>query len=581
MPRRSKRLVDLVRDETFLARKDEHLLRGPEKLPWLELEKVRQQALQLGVGGASSPLREFALDFERSLRAYGSRHYLGDLQAQLLKLGPPDSFRQLERFAAWGHRHQKGAKAGQRFQFANFWRLFLEEFWRRDKHGRRIYNVGLFGAPKGSGKSPVTAVLGNHALVSETDSPEVYAVSGSRDQTGHVVDFARMNIERGPLAAWLDAGRTIRCDEHFGEFEILSSEGDLAAGGNLAAGIADEWWLFLHRSQREAINSLIEALVKRAGRSYFLGISTAGYTKASQLGEYYDGAMAHPKVEEHRGGYLRILRDPESGFLMHWYGVPDGLDVDIENRAVIRACNPAPWIKPADLLRTLYLPGANENDWRRLHLNQWTKTKDAWLPSGAWARLRSEAWVPEGRDIWIAIDGSWNYDTTAVVWAARLDDGRIALRCKVFSVREDVPHHVYIPGGTIDTEVVEAFVFGELGERYRIREVVGDPKFLNEMLRRISKRGVMAAEFPQNSKEMKAAYQHLYEAAKGETITWYDETNVFARQVDAAAAVMTENGWNVYKLRSEEPIDCVPGAAMARQRAARDGAAVEPWVIRR
>src|SRR5207245_10660829 len=128
------------------------------------------------------------------------------LDRALAELGRPGSFRQLERFFPRFLRHQAGERAGLPFELEQFQRAFLREFWRRDRHGHRLYTVGLLGVPKGNRKTPLAAALGLHALLSGTDAPEVYGIAGSKDQAGIALRFARRWVEEGELAAFGSAG---------------------------------------------------------------------------------------------------------------------------------------------------------------------------------------------------------------------------------------------------------------------------------------------------------------------------------------------------------------------------------------
>ena len=55
---------------------------------------------------------------------------------------------------------------------------------------------------------------------------------------------------------------------------------------------------------------------------------------------------------------------------------------------------------------------------RRLHANQWTKTRQAWLASGVWARLRSETQIPDGAEILVGIDAARTWDTTCLLYTS-------------------------------------------------------------------------------------------------------------------------------------------------------------------
>ncbi len=561
MARRRKRLVDLVRDGTFLARKDEHLLGAHDPLPWRELERLRGE---FRAAEDAAERRTVALELEHGIRSYPASRYLGDLQAELAKLGPPGSYERVSRFARRYFRHYAGPEAGKPFVFRRFQSDFLREFTRRRRDGRRVYTVGIWMLPKGNGKTPTAAVLGTEALVSNLDAAEVYNVAGRKDQADICHSFAKANIEDGPLSAWLEVGsEVVHYPEHRGEYEILPSEGDLTAGINPTAFVADELWLFLYRKQREAWNSGVKALPKRAGQSWALGISTAGYTKDSLLGEIYDGVMAHPGLELHRDGFLQVLRDEDSGFLFWGHGVPDSLDVDIEDPALVRAVNPAPWIDPRALLADLRQPGTDENDWQRLHLNRWTLTKQSWMASGIWSRLRSEAQIPEGAEILVGIDAARTWDTTSVGWLWVTPEGQKLTRSQVWSVRSNVPHHTFVPGGElVNEELVEPFVH-ELSKRYRIAGIALDPRYLNAEAKHLADAGFTVVKVEPQSAAMGDAVALFEKDALSERLA-HSGDRVLALHVDAIDSERRPDGSKKIGKRSDaNPIDAAISLILA------------------
>lgn len=578
MARRRKRLVDLVRDGTFLARKDEHLLGRRDELPWPSLEELR---LGFREAETDAKRRAVALSLERGLRAHGPERYLGTLAAVLAELpGEPGSFEHLAAFAPTYFRHFAGPRAGERFSFDPYQADFLREFMRRRPDGRRVYTTGLLLIPKGNGKTPLAAVLGTYALCTETDAPEVYNVAGSRDQAATCWDFARRNIDEGALAAWLDWGHErILCDEHHGEYEILSSDGDLAAGVQPSAGVYDELYHAVHRKQRELWAQLVGGLPKRGGRGFMLGISTMGWTKDSLLGEMYDAAIAHPQLEHREGGFLRVLRDEESGFLLWAYGVPEGMDCDLEDPTVLRAVNPAPWLDPQDLLAQLRQPGADENDWRRLHRNEWTLAKSSWLASGVWARLRSETQIPEGAEILVGIDAARTFDTTSVAWMWITPEGRKVQRAHVWSVRRTVPHHSFVDGGElVNEELVEPFVH-ELAKRYRVRAIALDPRYLNAEGKHLADAGYTVVKVEPHSKIMgDAVVQQEKDVLAG--VVEHDGDRVVQLHMDAIDAERRPDGAKKIGKRAEGvPIDAGMALILANALTLVDlpAPASEPW----
>jgi hypothetical protein len=104
---------------------------------------------------------------------------------------------------------------------------------------------------------------------------------------------------------------------------------------------------------------------------------------------------------------LTIARDEPNGMLLVWYGAPAGCD--LEDERIWRATNPASWVRMRELRRQLHDPGLGEREFRRLHLNQWVQSRDAWLPDGCWDDLATEM---EIRIVRRSISGSTSWSST-------------------------------------------------------------------------------------------------------------------------------------------------------------------------
>jgi phage terminase large subunit-like protein len=512
--------------------------------------------------------RAIALEFERLVKAVHAETRRrqsstnGSLQALLAELGKDGSPAQLVKFFPRFFSHPKGPRIGQPFALEPWQRAFLREFYRRDSKGRRIYRFGLLGLPRGNGKTPLAAGLGLYELVRRADAPEVYCAAGSKEQARICLDFARSFVEAGELAEFVRVRSSLSCPERSGIMQVLSAEGRLQHGRAPAASLLDELWAFETARQEEVYRALTTASHKRVD-AFLLAITTAGYDRHSLLGRIYEAALGWQEVTISRNGCLTVAKDEEHGSLLWWYGAPES--TDLEDERIWRAVNPASWIELRDLRRQLHDPGLGENDFRRLHLNQWTRTREAWLPDGCWARLRSEAEIPERADVYVGVDVGLVHDSTAVCFAHLLEDGRIALRVHVWSAKEEAPAHVFVPGGRVHLEAVEAFI-RELGRRYRVREIAYDPRFFNRSAEILEGEGFELVEFQQASGPMADAYQSFYQEALEGTLT-HDGDPVFAAHVEATAAQKSERGWRVRKLKSSQRIDALVAAVLAVARA--------------
>jgi phage terminase large subunit-like protein len=496
---------------------------------------------------------------------------------EIRTLGPA-----VARFFERHYRHTKGPAAGQPFVLEPWQRAVLDEAYEVDEHGRRVYRLIVEGVPRGNGKTPRAAGLGIRELVTRRDSPDIFTAAGSRDQARILLDFARTFVENDrDLGRWIKPSRNfLSCKENAGIMRVLSSHGSLQMGLSVSSCFVDELHAWMIEQQVELYNALWTALHKRVD-SFMYVITTAGFDKESLLGRIYDECLALGEQEDRLGGCLRIRRDRENGILFVWYGLPEERADEWADEELWRACNPASWVSLRDLRRQLNAPGFDELDFKRLHLNMWTATRESWFPPGAWAGLRAETVIPEGAGVYVAIDAAYSYDTTAVAWAWPGPDGRVHVRAHVWTVRPEAPAHVHLADETLDNEqLVEPFVHA-LGQRYRIREVVFDPRYFSTEGRHLGER-YTAAPLQQASGEMVDAVQHFYKAVTAATLAYANDYPmlpaagrphdwVLTAHVEATAGRKTDSGWRISKSKAQKPIDACVATVMAHWRAARPG----------
>jgi phage terminase large subunit-like protein len=262
---------------------------------------------------------------------------------------------------------------------------------------------------------------------------------------------------------------------------------------------------------------------------------------------------------------LTIARDPAAGFLMWWYGLADDDEPTPDN---VLAANPASWITSAVLEAQRESPTVDEYAFRRLHANQWTSTRNAWLPAGAWEALGTEGYtIPDGSEVVVAVDVGLVHDSTAVAIGCRLPDGRIALDCRVWAARDDAVAHIILPGGRVDLGVVEDYI-ESLADRYSVRELVYDPRFFERSASALSAAGFITAPVDQASRRMAEAYATFYTAVQDGRVV-HPVDPVLSAHVEATQATMTERGWRIGRQRLQR-IDACVAMCMALWRADRD-----------
>jgi len=470
----------------------------------------------------------------------------------------------LAAFAREYCRHTKGRWAGQPVEFEPWQQAFLDEAFRLDADGRRVYRNVLLGLPRKNGKSTMASTLALYFAGADGEAgAEVIIAAGSRDQAGIVFDQARAFVDASPdLAHHFDAQRFVIYGPAGSTIKRVAADGRMQHGTSPSAVILDE----LHALETPRQEELYAALNTASGardQPMNLAITTAGYNRHTILGRLYADAMRLPDVQ--RDGMLTIARDPAAGFLMWWYGLADEDDPTPDN---VLAANPASWITSEVLEAQRESPTVDEYAFRRLHANQWTSTRNAWLPAGAWEGLGQEGHeIPEGAEVVVAVDVGLVHDSTAVAVASRLADGRIALEGRVWAARDDAVAHIIIPGGRVDLVVVEDYIEA-LAERYTVREVVYDPRFFERSAAGLSAAGFITAPVDQSSRRMAEAYAAFYTAVQDERVV-HSGDRVLAAHVEATQATMTERGWRIGRQRLQR-IDACVAMAMALWRADRD-----------
>lgn len=446
---------------------------------------------------------------------------------------------------------------------------FIDESLEFDDEGRRLFGMAIWGIPRKNGKtttcSGLAAALASPA--SGEGKPSVILAAGSKEQAAplyeQAVDFVRGDELLRKI--FVASKMLIDVPSNGGRISRVAGDGKLNHGLNPYGLIADELWAWLTPRQRENWAALTTA---DGARDDFIAyvITTAGYDLGSILGEILVEAKRsesfEPRPEMGGGGF--VVRDLEARLLVHWYAVAPGTpldDLDEWKRA-----NPAPWRTPDRIRQDLAKRTIDEGTKRRLYGNEWTSAKDVWVKRDVWAGLEDEAAVEEafseGAAVAVGVDASLNHDTTVVAVAAPCEDGRVAVRCRVFSVRPDVPAHVYFDGDRIELAEVEKHIREELGGDFRVELVGFDPRYFMRSAELLEEDGFDTVRYEPNSQVTWDAVQSFYNLVMDGRVV-HDGDDVLAAHVDACAGVKTDRGWKLSKLRQTAPIDAVPASVFA------------------
>jgi phage terminase large subunit-like protein len=409
-------------------------------------------------------------------------------------------------------RHTTDRWAGKPFRLRQFEREFVAELFR-EQNGRRVYTRALWGLPKKNGKSEDLAAIGAKLLVADgVYGAEVISVAGDRAQARIVFDTAKKMVQFSPrlsatLKIWRDAIEDPNTDS---VWRVVSSDAPLRHGLRPSAILFDE----VHNQPSRELWDTLEAGVVSREEPLMLGISTAGYDRASLLGD--------------------LCREGEAGedprFLYRWVGLPQDSDLDYRDPATWRLANPAlacedPFLveeRLADMARRL-----PENTFRRLHLNQWTTGRDVAFPEGVWDAAAAERDIPDGTECVVAFVAARQRDTVAIVG------------CTV-----DSPHisavRIWEQGERVDPLDVADELRAVCADFY-VRELLCSEADWSWVLLMLAEEGLPITRVPRSPQRLALQWQQFFDAITERRVT-HDPDPVLARHVSNLGLISGPSG---------------------------------------
>jgi phage terminase large subunit-like protein len=256
--------------------------------------------------------------------------------------------------------------------------------------------------PRGQGKSSLTAVLALYELLAGAEGAQVVVATDER-QAGIVHRVASRMVELHPelearVQQYADA---LTVPARGSSFQVLPAVPKRLEGLDFTLAIVDE----AGRVDQEVYEVVALATGKQKA-SVVLAIGTPGpELENSVLGRLRTYCADHPDDP------LAVWREHSAaGFEDHsvdcqhcWELANPALD-DFLARDGLAACLP---------------PKMREASFRRARLCQLTdQLEEAWLPPGAWAGCTDSVHlIPDGAEVVLAFDGSFNGDTTVLTVA--------------------------------------------------------------------------------------------------------------------------------------------------------------------
>lgn len=398
---------------------------------------------------------------------------------------------------------------------------------------------------RGQGKSTMCAALGLYELLEGGEGATVVVAAVDERQAGIVFGQARRMVELNEelstrVAIYKDR---LVVPDRGASFAVLPATPKALEGLDFTLAILDEIGV-IHRDTYEAVTL---AQGKRE-TSTLIGIGTPGPDPHdSVLLDLRNYAADHPD---------------DTSFVWREYSAAGFEDHPVDCRHCWELANPALGdFLHEDALVALLPPKTREATYRRARLCQFAHhTAASFLPPGTWDPLGTGVGVADGDQVVLALDGSFNSDSTALLvatvdvhphfdvvglWEAPEDDD--AWRVPMLEVEDAVR---------------------AAAKRWKVIEVVADPFRWNRSLQVLASDGLPVVEFPHSPARLTAATADLYRAVIDGEVSHSGDPRL-ARHMEAATVIEDQRGARLAKERRESTrrIDLAACAVMAHSRA--------------
>lgn len=388
----------------------------------------------------------------------------------------------------FGHvRHSKGKWAGQPFKLEP-WQEFIvgSLFGWKGSAGLRRFRSAYVEVPRKNGKSTLSAGIALLlAFFDKEPGAEVYCAATKRDQARIVFAEAQRMRDKSPalrkrIASFVS---NLHVSTEAQKLEPLGADADSMDGLNIHGAIVDE----LHAHKSRAMVDVLETATGARSQPLLFFITTAGYDRHSVCWErhaYTERVLEGALEDDATFGYISAADDADDWRdSATWAKANPNLGVSVSVDDLARKAK-----------RAAEIP-AEQNAFRRLHLNQWTEQETRWLDMAAWSdcrgphdwqelreELRGEVCFA-GMDLASSLDVSavvlWFPERHAVLPFFWIPETGMRLRIE----RDRVPYDQWLesgaifatPGDVTDQDEIERFIIGTLAESYEVRELAYDP----------------------------------------------------------------------------------------------------------
>lgn len=310
-------------------------------------------------------------------------------------------------------RHSKGEWAGEAFTLEP-WQQFLVWVlfgWKR-ADGLRRFRTAYIEVPRKNGKTTLVAGLGLYLLTADGEpGAEVYSAATKRDQAklswSEAVRMVGASAALSNMVQHWKSSDNLSVEATASRFMPLGADADTMDGLNIHAGLIDE----LHAHRTRAVVDVLHTATGARRQPLIVEITTAGFDQESICYEHYTYSKRVLAGSVEDDTWFAFIAEADEGAdwmdPRTWAAANPNLGVSVKVDDLQRKCEQAQKMP------------AQQNAFRRLHLDQWTQQSDRWIDLPLWDANGTTVDADDlaGRECYGGLDLSSVSDLTAWVLA--------------------------------------------------------------------------------------------------------------------------------------------------------------------
>lgn len=316
---------------------------------------------------------------------------------------------------------------------------FLNTYYAIDDSGRWVYSQAYMRRARGTGKSPLAAIIAaielcgpcrfggwdenGYPIAVPEQAPLIWIMATSVHQTKPIFEILSGSFSEDAIAEYglvFGAESVVKSGKFRGRVDIVANNPRGLRGARLSCALVDETSELVDgNSGHSSIKRINGNLRKKpGGTARRVDMSNAFVPGEDSVAERVTSDWS---LQMGKWGFSHILLDT----------LEANPNLELTNgdqlrEAIRQAAGDATWLDTETLVRAAYIPGEGISEFRREHLNQITSEEDSLIHAHVFDRQAIAAPLEPGDRITLGFDGSLSGDGTALV-AFRLSDRSLHL----------------------------------------------------------------------------------------------------------------------------------------------------------